>query len=133
MSDKSYVSVEKKQCPVCGTLHDVGILLDRRLKDSMEQSTVTGYDLCPEHKELHEKGYIAFIGVPDDYNPQDDIANVSDTPRTGDVIHIRREIVKQMIPAITDNQLALPILFIQQSAIDQIKHIMAPTKTDSIQ
>ena len=54
MSNKSYVSIEQKQCPICGTLHDVGILLDRRLRDSMEQSTVTGYDLCPEHKELHE-------------------------------------------------------------------------------
>ena len=61
MSNKSYVSIEKNQCPICSTLHDVGIPLDRRLRDSMEQYTVTGYDLCPEHKELHEKGFIALV------------------------------------------------------------------------
>ena len=133
MSNKSYVSIEKKQCPICGTLHDVGILLDKRLKDSMEQYTVTGYDLCPEHKELHEKGYIAFIGVPDDYHPQDGIVNISDTSRTGDVVHIRRELVKQMIPNIPDDHLAQPLVFIPQESIDQIKEMMTPTETDSIQ
>ena len=133
MSDKSYVSIEKKQCPICGTLHDVGILLDKRLKDSMERYTVTGYDLCPEHKELHEKGYIAFIGVPDDYHSQDNKGHVSDVPRTGEFIHMRRELAKQMIPNIPDDHLAQPLVFTPQESIDQIKEMMTPTETDSIQ
>ena len=133
MSDKSYVSIEKKQCPVCGTLHDVGILLDRRLRNSMEQSTVTGYDLCPEHKELHESGYIAFIGVANNYHPQDNKGHVSDAPRTGEYIHMRRELAKQMIPNMPDDYLAQPLVFIPQESIDQIKEIMTPTETDSIQ
>ena len=133
MSDKSYVSIEKKQCPICGTLHDVGILLDTRLRDSMEQSTVTGYDLCPEHKELHESGYIAFIGVANNYHPQDNKGHVSDAPRTGEYIHMRRELAKQMIPNMPDDHLAQPLVFIPQESIDQIKEIMTPTETDSIQ
>ena len=133
MSDKSYVSVEKKQCPVCGTLHDVGILLDRRLRNSMEQSTVTGYDLCPEHKELHESGYIAFIGVANNYHPQDNKGHVSDAPRTGEYIHMRRELAKQMIPNMPDDYLAQPLVFIPQESIDQIKEMVATTETDSIQ
>ena len=133
MSDKSYVSIEKKQCPICGTLHYVGILLDRRLRNSMEQSTVTGYDLCPEHKELHESGYIAFIGVANNYHPQDNKGHVSDAPRTGEYIHMRRELAKQMIPNMPDDHLAQPLVFIPQESIDQIKEIMTPTETDSIQ
>ena len=133
MSNKSYVSIEKKQCPICGTLHDVGILLDKRLRDSMEQSTVTGYALCPEHKELHESGYIAFIGVDNNYHPQDNKGHVSDAPRTGEFIHMRRELAKQMIPNIPDDHLAQPLVFTPQESIDQIKEMMAPTKTDSIQ
>ena len=133
MSDKSYVSMEKKQCPICGTLHDVGILLDKHLRDSMEQYTVTGYDLCPEHKELHESGYIAFIGVANNYRPQDNKGHVSDAPRTGEYIHMRRELAKQMIPNIPDNHLAQPLVFIPQEGIDQIKEMVATTETDSIQ
>ena len=131
---KSHVSMEQACCPVCGKLHDTGaILLDRRLRDSMEQHTVTHYALCPEHLKLHEDGYIAFIGVPNDYHPQDNKANVNDTPRTGDIVHIRRELAKQIIPAITDAHLALPFIFISQEGIDQIKEMMTSTETDSIQ
>lgn len=131
---KSYVSMEQACCPVCGKLHDTGtILLDRRLRDSMEQHTVTHYALCPEHKELHESGYIAFIGVDNNYHPQDNKGHVSDAPRTGEFIHMRRELAKQMIPNIPDDHLAQPFVFTHQESIDQIKEIMTSTETDSIQ
>ena len=131
---KSYVSMEQACCPVCGQLHDTGtIILDRRLRDSMEQHTVTHYALCPEHKELHESGYIAFIGVANNYHPQDNKRHVSDAPRTGEFIHMRRELAKQMIPNIPDDHLAKPLVFITQESIDQIKEMMTPTETDSIQ
>ena len=134
MSDKSYVSMEQACCPVCGKLHDTGaILLDRRLRDSMEQHTVTHYALCPEHLKLHEDGYIAFIGVANNYHPQDNKGHVSDAPRTGEFIHMRRELAKQMIPDIPDDHLAQPLVFTPQESIDQIKEMMTPTETDSIQ
>ena len=51
MQDKSYVSMEEKVCPVCGIKHnhDCGILLDRRLIESMDKTTVTGYGEREEH------------------------------------------------------------------------------------
>ena len=111
MSDKSYVSIEKKQCPICGTLHNVGILLDRRLKDSMEQSTVTGYDLCPEHKELHENGYIALV-VPA-ISPTEGVTHLKvETARSGKYLHIKREVLKNILVNVPAEHIELPMLFI---------------------
>lgn len=66
---KSNVAKEMHFCPVCGQTHAVGILLDRRLKDSLEPETVTGCSLCPEHAKLDQDGYIALVvtaDVPED-------------------------------------------------------------------
>ena len=117
MSDKSYVSIEKKQCPICGTLHDVGILLDRRLRNSMEQSTVTGYDLCPEHKELHEKGFIALVvpAVP----PAEDVTHLQvETARSGKYLHIKREVLKNILVNVPAEHIELPMLFIDEDAFN---------------
>lgn len=43
MSEKSHVSLEQHACLVCGTTFDTGaILLDKRLRASMERHTATG-------------------------------------------------------------------------------------------
>lgn len=43
MNDKSHVSLEQHVCLVCGTAFDTGaILLDKRLRASMERHTATG-------------------------------------------------------------------------------------------
>ena len=117
MSDKSYVSIEKKQCPICGTLHDVGILLDKRLRDSMEQSTVTGYDLCPEHKELHEKGYIALV-VPA-ISPTEGVTHLKvETARSGKYLHIKREVLKNILVNVPAEHIEHPMLFIEEDAFN---------------
>ena len=117
MSDKSYVSIEKKQCPICGTLHDVGILLDRRLRDSMDQYTVTGYDLCPEHKELHEKGFIALV-VPA-ISPAEDVTHLKvETARSGKYLHIKREVLKNILVNFPAEHIELPMLFIDEDAFN---------------
>lgn len=117
MSNKSYVSIEKKQCPICGTLHDVGILLDKRLRDSMEQSTVTGYDLCPEHKELHETGFIALV-VPA-ISPTEAVTHLKvETARSGKYLHIKREVLKNIFVNVSAEHLELPMLFIDEDAFN---------------
>ena len=48
MGTKSHVGMEQNVCPVCGKAFDTGtILLDRRLRNSLERKTVTGWSLCP--------------------------------------------------------------------------------------
>lgn len=66
---KSHVAKEMYFYPVCGQTNAVGILLDRRLKDSLEPETVTDCSLCPEHAKLDQDGYIALVvttDVPED-------------------------------------------------------------------
>ena len=118
MSDKSYVSTEQACCPVCGKLRDTGtILLDKRLKDSMERYTVTGYDLCPEHKELHENGFIALV-VPAT-SPAEDVTHLKvETARSGKYLHIKREVLKNILVNVPAEHIELPMLFIEEDAFN---------------
>ncbi len=48
MHDKSHVSLEQHVCLVCGTAFDTGaVLLDKRLRASMERHTATGWGFAP--------------------------------------------------------------------------------------
>lgn len=69
------------QCPICGVLHDTGeILLDRFLRQKMEDKTVTGMSFCPEHAKMRDEGYIALI----ECDPQGQ--------RLGRIAHIRASV-----------------------------------------
>ncbi len=60
MNDKSHVSLERRVCLVCGTHFDTGsVLLDKRLRASMERYTTTGWGLCAEHQKLFDDGFVA--------------------------------------------------------------------------
>src|SRR3546814_5168048 len=49
MNDKSHVSLEQHVCLVCGVAFDTGaILLDKRLRASLERHTATGWGLRSE-------------------------------------------------------------------------------------
>ena len=62
MNDKSHVSLEQHVCLVCGTAFDTGaILLDKRLRASMERHTTTGWGLCAEHQKLADDDFVALV------------------------------------------------------------------------
>ena len=50
-------------CPICGKQHDdgAGILMDMRLQDSFETTTVVGYKFCEEHKLAIAEGKSIFL------------------------------------------------------------------------
>lgn len=79
MSEKSHVSMEQHQCPVCGNCHDTGaILFQKNLRQTLQPKTVTGEGFCPKCQELKNNGYIALIEVDD-----------ARTRRLGGIAHIR--------------------------------------------
>jgi hypothetical protein len=56
---KSFVTLETRQCPVCGKEHETGaLLLDCRLRETFEHFTSTGLAICTECKQ---DGYLAVI------------------------------------------------------------------------
>jgi hypothetical protein len=86
MPEKSYVSMEQKKCLVCAKDFDSGaILLDRRMRQSLDRTTLTGWGLCPEHQKLYDDGYIALVGCDDAKSPKLPSGNVdpSQAWRTG--------------------------------------------------
>ena len=62
--EKSYVTLEQHACPVCLKTFDTGnLLLDDELRDVFEKDTITGYELCEEHKKVVEDGYVILVEV----------------------------------------------------------------------
>lgn len=107
--DKSFVSLEKHICAVCGKAFDTGaILLDRRLRPSMEPCTVTDYGLCPEHLKLFNEDYIALVEIDperSDVGPEDDRIKPQDVYRTGKFAHLRKHVFTHLFDApIQDKQ-----------------------------
>lgn len=114
---KSHVSMEQKMCPVCGKIFDSGaILLDMQLKESMEHCTVTGYDLCEEHKKLWNDGYIALVVCKNKDTGRS--LKMEEADRTGELIHIRKSAFKQIITGIETTS---PMIFISEDAAQEIK------------
>jgi hypothetical protein len=128
VNDKSYVSLEQHLCLVCGSPFDTGsLLLDRRLRASMERHTTTGWDLCSEHQRLRSEGFVALV----ECDPQRSGASSSDgrmkpeqAYRTGRLGHLKREVFAQVFNvAIAADQ---PVVFVEPGVIEQLQAMEAP-------
>lgn len=118
---KSYVSMEQHVCPVCGVAHDTGVvLLDKRLRDSMESHTITGWSLCPEHAKLFEDGYIALIGCRTAPKKGD---SPGDLDRDGRIARLRSEVWENVFdvpaPRMKDGSL-WPYVAVESGVIDAL-------------
>lgn len=81
MSDKSYVSIAQRQCVVCGEVYDTGeILINKRLRDSMDRHTVVGTGLCPVHQKMRDDGYVMLIVANENHE------------RTGALVQVRASV-----------------------------------------
>lgn len=127
MTEKSYVGMEAKVCPICGVQHtyDCALFIDKRLKNSLEKETVTGFGLCEEHQKLYEDGYLALVGMDEEKSTKE--ANGNYKPqgayRTGSIVHVKRHVIKAMI----DIEIAedVPLIYVEEEVIDMFKTRMA--------
>lgn len=122
---KHYVSKEMKQCPVCGELHCTGVLLDKKLRKQLEEQTVTGLQLCPEHARLHQEGYIALIVTTDQPAAGANTLTVTAT-RTGDIAHVQRKVLQELTD-LPEEALASPILFIDPAVLASLADLCGET------
>jgi hypothetical protein len=115
---KSYVSMEQKQCPVCGLIFDSGaILLDKRLRQSMKRNTVTGYGLCPEHQELFDKGYIALVEATSPSSEAN--LKLEEVNRTGKICHLKRSAADNIFNIKLPDK--IPMIFVEPGVIDKLQ------------
>ncbi|CAB4174491.1 hypothetical protein UFOVP1138_63 [uncultured Caudovirales phage] len=121
--DKSYVTMEQKQCPICGTIEDCGsILMDTRIvkgktRKTFEPKTLTGYGLCKEHKKMFDDGFLACIEVTS--NTQRTTIKMENANRTGNIIHIKREAANNIFN--TEIEPHIEMIFIQPGVIEKIQ------------
>jgi len=119
---KSHVSMEQHKCAVCCKDYDTGsILLDKRLKQSLESSTVVGWGLCKEHQQLANDGYIALIACDEARSERDAKGGITlaGAWRLGDYAHVRRTAARRLfnIP-FTDDQ---ALMFCDAEVIAMLK------------
>jgi hypothetical protein len=120
---KSHVSLEAHVCPVCGKKHQTNsILLDKRLRASMEKETVTGYGMCGPCEELNKRGYIALVEV--DNKGTGDTMKMENANRTGRIAHLRRTVFNQIFN--TTVSATLPMVFVDSEVISKITAMQAP-------
>lgn len=121
---KSYVTMEQKQCPICGTIEDTGsILMDKRLKERFDNYTITGLNYCKECQDKKDKGYLALI-VAKETNEIKNKGSIefNEANRTGEIIHIKREafnkLFKQKVKADLD------FMFCSEELRDKLKQLI---------
>lgn len=95
--DKSHVGMEYKICPVTGKEFEVGILLDRRLKKSLERKNVTGFAYSPEVQAQFDKGYVALVEIDESKSTsKEGTAKMEDAYRTGRLCYLKDEVAKNI-------------------------------------
>ena len=99
MTDKSYVTLERKQCPICGVIHDkdCGLLVDTRLKKRFDMYTTTGLAICSDCQKKLDDNYLAMIIVDETKSEIiNDKVKLQDAHRTGELMWIKRDAANHM-------------------------------------
>lgn len=122
---KSYVTMEQQVCPICTKQHDTGsILMDRRLRDTFETHTVTGWGLCEECEQRNKDGYIALVGADPDKSDKTASGTIGldGAWRTGSVVHLKREAATDILN-LTEEQLEIEFMFCEEGVIEMLKRM----------
>ena len=113
--EKSYVTLEQHACPVCLKTFDTGnLLLADELRDVFEKYTVTGYELCEEHKKVVEDGYVILVEVRE--RPQ----KGQDPYRTGNTAYLKRHVAKDIFPDMDVQDVA----FVEIGVLDKLREML---------
>ena len=128
MNDKSHVSLEQHACLVCGIAYDTGsILLDKRLRASLERHTTTGWGLCAEHQQLFSDGFVALVECDPQRSGKPsgaDRLKPEQAYRTGRLAHLKRDVFASVfsVPIKADQA----CVFVEPGVIEKLQAMVAP-------
>ena len=97
--EKSHVSLEQKMCIVTGKPYDTdALLLDRRLKKSMEKYSVTGWGISPEVQEKIDEGYIALVEIDHKKSEKQTDGSIfpQDAYRLGRIAYLKKDVMLEL-------------------------------------
>ncbi len=120
MNEKSYVSLERHVCVVCCVPYETGaLLIDRRLLESLEKYTTTGWGLCPEHLKLYEDGYVALVECGNGKPSIGDRLKPEDALRTGDFAHLKRDAFAVAFNVAVEPD--IPVVFVEPGVLWKLR------------
>lgn len=127
MCEKSYVSLERQVCVVCGIAYDTGnLLLDKRLRASLDHYTTTGWGLCTKHQRLFDEGFVALIECDPQRSGRSSGGRLKPEQayRTGQLAHMKRDVFARVfnIP-ITADQVCV---FVDPGIIERLQTMVTP-------
>lgn len=111
---KSHVGMGFKLCPVCLEKTDEVVLLDRRLKDSLERDNWMGWQMCEMHQQQTNDGYIHLIIIK---NPEGSAVDLRTADRTGETVSVRRAVFQELF----NTNYSGDIAFGSQDLLEKIK------------
>lgn len=92
--EKDFVSLGYKICPVCEKQTDDCVLIDRRLRKTLERKSFVGFALCEEHKK---EGFITIIGIdPEKSNMENGKITPQGAYKTGRILFVKKEVFCQI-------------------------------------
>lgn len=123
MEDKSYVTMEAKVCPVCGkTFQTDSLLLDRGLKKRFDRETVTGFDLCEEHRKQHEEGFVHLVEVDESKSKlTNGKIKIEDAYRTGVIVSVKANVLDSL--GFPEGTSKLPFIFIDHKMVELLEKV----------
>lgn len=123
MNDKSFVTMEQKACIVCAKEFDTGtLLLDKRLRDTFDKRTVTGWGMCDECSELRADDRIALVACDTEKsNIKNDIVQPNDAYRLGPIIWIKEVAFKRIFNTPVPDR---GVAFVEPAVITTLEGIM---------
>ena len=113
---KSHVGLGQSYCPVCLETTDEVVLLDRRIKNTLEKDNFMGWKPCSVHEQQFNEGYIALIETT-----SNNLSQLNDKGRTGNFAMIRKEAFERVFNIATTSK----IVFIDPEAFEQLQEIAA--------
>lgn len=99
--EKSHVSMEQKICIVTGKTFDSGaLLMDTRMKNSLERHTVTGWGISPEVQDKIDEGFIVLVEIDPDKSENLPNGNISPEGayRLGRTAYLKESVFKILYP-----------------------------------
>jgi hypothetical protein len=128
MTDKSHVSMEQNQCPVCAQTFDTGaVLLDRQLRPVFERNTVTGLSPCPECKKMMDDDRTALVEIDEAKSKSENrnTLQAHEAHRTGAVAWIRNSVWDQIFNVPKPEG---KMLFVSQDSFNMLRLAMYPSQ-----
>jgi len=118
--EKDFVSLGYKICTVCEKQIDDCILMDRRLRKTLERKSFVGFALCKDHKK---EGFITLIGVDSEKSNYDgERMRPENAYKTGRVVFLKKEVFAQIFNVQIDT---FDFVYVEDKVIDFLQDKIA--------